>query len=423
MYAAPAAADALGDLKVQVEQLQERIRRLEKEQEQQAKKATAAEVPGQGSFPNSFVIPGTKTSMRLGGYVKADLIYDVNQSLGDFIQGFRFSVDPGDRAQKGHLVSHAEQSRITVETRTPTPGGAFRTYIETDFFGGERDDLISNTSFLRIRQAFGEYRGFLAGQAWSNFMDLRALPEHLEFNGPVGYNFLRQGQLRYTAKLDGATTVSVSAENPVSDIVGTTRSNHLPDLTARVAFGGSWGGASVAGVLRQFNRDTRDGNGGGSYTTATGWGLGVGGVLKLGGKDNLKFMASYGKGIGRYIENSAFQAGGVNADGDIVVTASYGGYLAFQHWWTDAVRTNLIAGQVRNKNIAANLGGFATSPGDGGPSDLLRSFHGNVVWSPIKPLDLGVEYVWGYRERPVVSDGGGLKGNLGRVQASAKYSF
>src|SRR5579864_835826 len=38
--------------------------------------AQAQTAPGSGSFPNSFLIPGTNTSLRVGGFVKFDAWYD-----------------------------------------------------------------------------------------------------------------------------------------------------------------------------------------------------------------------------------------------------------------------------------------------------------------------------------------------------------
>ena len=95
--ALPAAADELSDVKSQLQDLTVRLRQLETQQRQQqqqieAKPPAAAPVSAEsvldmfkGSFPKSFKIPGTDTSLRIGGYVKADAIYDVNAAQGDQI--------------------------------------------------------------------------------------------------------------------------------------------------------------------------------------------------------------------------------------------------------------------------------------------------------------------------------------------------
>src|SRR4029077_3355966 len=38
--------------------------------------AHAQGAPGAGSFPGSFLVPGTQTSFKVGGYVKFDYTYD-----------------------------------------------------------------------------------------------------------------------------------------------------------------------------------------------------------------------------------------------------------------------------------------------------------------------------------------------------------
>jgi TolA-binding protein len=44
--------------------------------------APAQAVTG-GDHPGSFKLPGSNTSMKIGGYTKGDLYYDVDQDLGD----------------------------------------------------------------------------------------------------------------------------------------------------------------------------------------------------------------------------------------------------------------------------------------------------------------------------------------------------
>src|SRR5260221_216600 len=81
---------------------QAKQQQLEKEQEHEAQERQAkqqqleqeqAEVKEQassgffakGDFPGSYKIPGTNTSLRLGGHAKLDIIHDFNALLGDFV--------------------------------------------------------------------------------------------------------------------------------------------------------------------------------------------------------------------------------------------------------------------------------------------------------------------------------------------------
>src|SRR5690606_40103795 len=99
------------------------------------------------------------------------------------------------------------------------------------------------------------WNNWLAGQAWSNFQDVAALPEAVDFVGPTeGTIFVRQAQLRYTSG-----PWSFSLENPqttVTSYQGAARFNSvdnvLPDLTGRWITRGDWGHFTVAALLRQF---------------------------------------------------------------------------------------------------------------------------------------------------------------------------
>ncbi|HWJ94027.1 MAG TPA: hypothetical protein VNT33_04840, partial [Telluria sp.] len=69
--ASTAAADPLSDLKAQVLQLQQQIELLQAKQDKQEKDSAAAVAKAEairkeesGSFPGSFKIPGTNTSMK-----------------------------------------------------------------------------------------------------------------------------------------------------------------------------------------------------------------------------------------------------------------------------------------------------------------------------------------------------------------------
>ncbi|HSV25434.1 MAG TPA: hypothetical protein VLJ17_20700, partial [Xanthobacteraceae bacterium] len=107
--------------------------------------------PGAGSFPGSFLVPGTQTSFAIGGYVKLDYTYDfgaqqVNGSgtgVPALIQPFG-PLDSGllhiggvtipvlaDGAHHIHGNSQftAAESRFNIETRTPTSYGEIKTFI------------------------------------------------------------------------------------------------------------------------------------------------------------------------------------------------------------------------------------------------------------------------------------------------------
>jgi hypothetical protein len=254
-----ASADELADLRANQELLQRRIEQLAQGGPEIKGPGTpgamgAAAVPGAalvgGSFPRSFLIPGTDTSIRVGGFIDLTGLY--------YLQG-QNNANPGtpssNSGQNGNLnsvpigqqvvpglgvvaqsVNHSrgngvftmspQQSRINLESRTPTPWGESRTFIEFDF--ARCNNFSCNTlqqdggdSLLpRFRFGYGTLGGFLAGQAISNFSDADADTESMEFGGAMGSTGGRRiPQVRYTLAGPWGSAFSVSAEQPTTSMI------------------------------------------------------------------------------------------------------------------------------------------------------------------------------------------------------------
>ena len=99
---------------------------------------------------------------------------------------------------------HAKTSRFYFTTDTDTDAGRVSSRIELDFMLSRNgDERISNSWNSRIRHAFikwdySDSGSLLAGQTWSTFFNVGALPDLLDFVGPVGTIFDRQPMLRWT---------------------------------------------------------------------------------------------------------------------------------------------------------------------------------------------------------------------------------
>ena len=214
----------------------------------------AAPIPGQpiagGSFPRSFLIPGTDTSIRVGGFIDYTGLYyfqgqsssnpgnpssnfGQNGNLNSVAVGQQFipgvgNVNQGVNHSRGNGVytGSPQQSRTNIETRTPTAWGEARTFFEWDWSGcnnfscqtlqqGGGDSLVP-----RLRFAYGTLGGFLAGQAISNFSDADADTESMEFGGAMGSTGgYRVPQVRYTIAGPWGSAWSVSAEQPHTDVL------------------------------------------------------------------------------------------------------------------------------------------------------------------------------------------------------------
>ena len=267
----PAAkADEMADLRANQLLLQQRIDQLAQAQAQQppapggipgggpGSAYGTAPAPGSGttagSFPRSFLIPGTDTSIRVGGFVDLTILdflqgggavpgsnYGSNSGQngnlqviplsGGFVPGapggfVAPSVNRAPSRNNGVLEFSPQQSRFNVETRTPTSWGEARTFFEMDWAGCDNFSCQTlgqgggNSLVPRLRFAYGTLGGFLAGQAISNFSDADADTELMEFGGAEGLTGgLRIPQVRYTLAGPYGSAFSVSAENPYTTII------------------------------------------------------------------------------------------------------------------------------------------------------------------------------------------------------------
>jgi hypothetical protein len=363
-----------------------------------------------------FTLPGSDTSLTIGGYAKLDAIWSDKSagvdSVGDQIfNPGAIPVGPGAGERKTSQVTlHARQSRLWLGSSTPTSRGELRTYFEGDFFGADGNESVSNSHGFRLRHAYGSLGKFLAGQTWTNFFDVRAYPETLDFGGAAGQIFVRQAQVRWTDEHAGVQW-SVAAENPESVLAvpgsaSALRSDadHAPDLTARVGFGFHGGAYSVGVLAREIGVDS-------AAASDAQWGgaLSFTAIVPTRGQDDLRLALNAGNAIGRYQELGFFPDGYVGADGRLRLARQTSGFIAYRHFWTPNLRSSL------------ELSATDSNPPDGtaaGINRASRSQHLNLIWSPLPAVNLGAELIHG--ERRVV---GGDRGSLNRLQLAAQYSF
>lgn len=362
--------------------------------------------------------PGSRFSF--GGFVKLDAMYtDTNAGeIPDGTAGRMFylpsSIPVGGLAESnGDTDWHAQWSRFWLAADSDVAGKKARAYVEMDFFGGGNtaflgNEVSTNTYGVTLRQAYVQWDKWLAGQAWSNFQDVAALPDAVDFVGPTeGTTFVRQAQLRYTSG-----PWSFSLENPETVVTGwrsaartISDDNALPDITARWTSKGDWGHVGVAGLVRQLRHETAT-----SQAEGTGYGVSLSGKVNMGASDDIRWAVNGGSGIGRYL---AFGVGSdvvADASGQLDALDGYGGFVAWRHVFSPKVRTNLMYAASHFDNDTGLTGW--------GVTERTQSFHANVIYSPFPKLDLGAELIYG--QRSLEDD---REGDLRRLHTSVKYSF
>jgi DcaP outer membrane protein/Porin subfamily len=532
-----ASADELADLRANQELLQQRIDQLS-----QAAPGSVP-IPGQyvpgygpptgpsgpnqpvvsGSFPRSFLVPGTDTSLRIGGFANGSVLHyfkgaapagqldsqggNVNTTFdnGQGGTGNLGSIPLNNAIGNGGRSSSTDisgkQTRFLFDARTPTAWGTARAYVEMDFAYNNTNVIQSNLEGVasgwlpRLRKGYATLGALEAGQDTGIMHDPDADPELADFGGEAtAAGRAREPQVKYTYAGPYGTVFTIGIENPVPrlqgpfgqadidtnqiptstacSVTGNTTANlpattsclgsaaffsplqtSWPELPGTARINQPWGHVQIGGVVRaNYLNDAQ-----GLYRKY----LGAGGTISFdahpfsgapgpSGKDDIGGGMCAGETIGGQCANgtgvvtnygatlfvpgvglvnpltsAAWNArdsnqslpatalvNGINvrsAYNALVRTqssSSFGGWIWYQHWWTENLRSTLEVSGIYNDmntnilctNVASSN---ATSPVGTGCNQtnnkLLSITHANLFWSPVAFIDFGVEYAWGHR--------------------------
>ncbi|MXO84345.1 hypothetical protein GRI35_13295 [Altererythrobacter aestiaquae] len=398
-------------IRAQSEALLAATQDLQTRQDDLAQQIAASPPSGSASTPG-------RTTFSYGGYVKLDAISQRtsggqlpnNSILRDFL--IPVAIPVGGDASGFDTDFSARQTRFLFKTETDVgTEHKLKSHIELDFnVTGGGNERISNSFVPRIRQAFITYDNWTFGQAWSTFQNVGALPDSLDFIGVTpGTVFDRQPLIRYT---NGGLQLAVEQPETVVTTPAGARleagDDQLPDFVARYNWGGDWGSLTATGIVRQLHISTDDLMG--VDDSAFGYGLSVSGKLKVGSRDDFRFMATAGDGLGRYIGLNLVNDAAITGTGELDPIFTYSGFAAYRHYWSDGIRSTIAGSYFKADNPVLLTTGQVT--------DESWNAFANIIWNPVDPLDIGIELM--HAER-ILEDG--RSGNLQRVQVSTRYNF
>ena len=344
-------------------------------------------------FKGGLIVSGRNVAMKLGGYIKADFIYDFNPI--DATDSFVTTSIPVGAPHRTNARYHAKQTRLSFDTRWAADERPIRIFVEGDFFSqGDR---------YRLRHAYGEMGSLLVGQTWTTFTDVTAAPATLDFEGSVSAVNRRQAQARWTRPiLDEDLTLALAVEDTrfiIETPVGITADprSPSPDFVGRLRLEREWAQFQIAGLTRILGVQPT----GEEVATAIAWGLNFTGVILLPHSTKAYYQIVFGDGIGSY--RSLPDAAPSAAD-DIALLPLFGWMVGVTHNWTDKLSSNFTYAENQLTNTAFQR-----------PEDVHRTTYlaTSLVWNPIERIRVGVEYLYGLRENV---DGG--IGTANRVQVA-----
>ena len=372
-------------------------------------------------FPGSWPLFGTDVRMKVGGFVKGDIIQDF-----DYV-GDRFEFELGSIAVEGSperdlggtTTFHAKQSRVNFDFRSVVErndGKEFplQVFLEVDWFF-DAEGLRLNT---RLRHAYGVVGRLLVGQTWTNSADLSTVPGTIDFASGDALYGSRVAQIRWQDKISEKWTYIVALEDPVRGqvdnpfgLAGGTRPN-WPKVVGAVRYQSPIG-SSIKFALDTFPVSWKGPDDVPNESTA-GYSLTVNSRIILNNAaspDALVWGFGIGEGQGGQIVSLEWDGAGsgvVTPEG-VQANAAYQAFIGFNHYWSKSL----------NSNFSTAWTGIELDDSQAG--DILKragSFHANLIWFPAKRVSTGIEYMWGLRE-----NNNGDRGTANRVQFMAKFKF
>lgn len=393
-HAAASDKEEIQKLRQEVEALKALVQ--EQRQVQQQHQVQLAEVKTQPQVttpvsPLASLKSKAGADVNLYGFVRGDANYIIEGADDDFN-----AVSKSTGETKDKLRATAKTTRLGLDFTTPVGDAKVGGKVEVDFAG--------TNEALRIRHAYLTYNNWLFGQTTSNFLSSHA-PEMIDFSTNIGGGTKRLPQVRYNYKLGPTTQLFISAEEGDSSATDDKIKYRLPVLTAKVtqAYAEGKGSASARALVENYKSEK-------AGDDKTGWGIALGTDFKVADPLKLFADASYVVGDNSYLygSNTAYTVVNNDIEQNEVIAVQVGG--------TYKILPNLRSTLAYGAHFADDGTDYAKA--NVTANEKVQQAWINFIYTPAKPIDLGVEYINGKRE---TFEGKSFKDN--RVGLMAKYSF
>ncbi|MEB6676389.1 DcaP family trimeric outer membrane transporter [Acinetobacter haemolyticus] len=397
-HAAASDKEEIQKLRQEVEALKALVQ--EQRQVQQQQQVQLAEVKTQPQVttpvsPLASLKSKAGADVNLYGFVRGDANYIIEGADDDFN-----AVSKSTGEAKDKLRATAKTTRLGLDFTTPVGDAKVGGKVEVDFASGDNNKAEN----VRIRHAYLTYNNWLFGQTTSNFLSSHA-PEMIDFSTNIGGGTKRLPQVRYNYKLGPTTQLFVSAEEGDSSATDDKIKYRLPVLTAKVtqAYAEGKGSASARALVENYKSEK-------AGDDKTGWGIALGTDFKVADPLKLFADASYVVGDSSYLygSNTAYTVVNDDIEQNEVIAVQVGG--------TYKILPNLRSTLAYGAHFADDGTDYAKA--NVTANEKVQQAWINFIYTPAKPIDLGVEYINGKRE---TFEGKSFKDN--RVGLMAKYSF
>jgi hypothetical protein len=147
------------------------------------------------------------------------------------------------------------------------------------------------------------------------------------------------------------------------------------------------------GILRDIDINLPSGG----NDNEVGWGLALSGHLDVLERDRWVFSGAYGQGLGRYLLGIQSTSGAIidPFKDELDLRDNWGLMTAYQHHWTDSLRSNAMAGYAKAVPLSWQ---------EGNAFESSTYAAANLMWQALPYLTVGLEYAYGLRENVDGSD-------------------
>jgi hypothetical protein len=189
--------------------------------------------------------------------------------------------------------------------------------------------------------------------------------------------------------------------------------NELPDIAAYYYTSGDFGHFKSSVILRKMGYETAT-----NSDNTMGYGVNLSGSYNISDINALKYQVVFGKGLGRYINDTcchyyADETGGsdagIDSNGDLTAIAATGGFVYFDHHWNEEMSSTVGVSYLQVDNLSTQF--------DNAFKNSLYST-ANFIWLPTAMSKVGVELQYGHVETKV-----GDTGDDFRIQTSVGFKY
>ncbi|WP_425919349.1 DcaP family trimeric outer membrane transporter [Acinetobacter sp. TSRC1-2] len=415
-YAAMTLEEQVANLQKQVQELQTLM-----QQQKQASEKISAELPilkEKSALKTDLKQLVTKggAEFELYGNVRADASYQFKgpSTMYNYISAvpLQGTVNEGNNSDKFQSTLNA--TRFGFNFKTPKIGEhSVGGKVEMDFFGGAGRDSF------RIRHAYLTYDQWLIGQTWSNFNAIEYFPETVDASLSVGGSLTRVPQVKFSYPIDKNMNLAFSLEDSKAETVTTSGTQGFTtDAKAKLKLPSAVGrlnykfdnGSALSGRLFLTQKATNH-EGSDDFLA---WGAALGGKYQVAENTLLRFDYNHIKGDTKNVlwSNYAyvFDVNGEMKPNEFDVVT-----LGLTQKITPKIRSTLGFGYMR-ANTDNHFSDLVRN--DLTQNKELKEGWINMFYNPVKPINLGIEYMYG--ERKTFDD---QKGIDNRVNFTAIYDF